>query len=180
MTGSSYAPRSALFRKHESTVLTKDQTLSLIGISLAIAAVARGWGRPSAYSTPGQIKETLRLLFALQTVWNLTYCLVRVSVACSLLRYGFGVMWTWLLYFMIGLQVTISSSFVVIQVAQCTPMSSNWEMIPHAKCWAMPPITDYRWAVVGKLGTQSSSPPLTCNQGYISSWTSSSRSCLST
>jgi hypothetical protein len=114
MTGSSYAPRSAWFRKHENTVLTKDQTLSLIGVSLAIAPVAHGWGRPSAYSTPGQIKVTLRLLFALQMVWGLTYCLVRVSVACSLLRYGFGKVWRWLLYFMIGLQVTISSSFLVI------------------------------------------------------------------
>ncbi|KAF2820351.1 hypothetical protein CC86DRAFT_119975 [Ophiobolus disseminans] len=128
-------------------IIVVAEPLSLIGVCLAIASVAHGWGKPIAYFTPNELKETLRILFALQTVWLVTYCLVRVSVACSLLRYESDRMWRWPLYFIIGLQVTISSSYFVIQFAQCTPISSNWEQIPDAKCWDVTPIIDYGWAV---------------------------------
>jgi len=120
-------------------------------MSIAIGAVAHGWGKPIAYFTPGELKETLKLQFALQTVWVVTYCLVRLSVACSLLRYGMNKLWRWPLYFIIALQTTISSSYVVIQFAQCKPISSNWEQIPDAKCWDVTPIINYGWAVAGKL-----------------------------
>ncbi|EAT81286.1 hypothetical protein HBH56_131940 [Parastagonospora nodorum] len=123
------------------------EPLSLVGLSLAIAAVIHGWGKPISYFSPENLKETLRLQFALQTVWIVTYCLVRLSVACSLLRYGFDRSWRWPLYFIIGLQVTISSSYIVIQFAQCTPISSNWERIPGAKCWNIQPIINYGWAI---------------------------------
>jgi hypothetical protein len=119
-------------------------------MSLAIASVTHGWGRPIAYFTPEQLKETLRIQFALQTVWLVTYTLVRVSVACSLLRYGIDRFWRYPLYLLIGIQLLISSSYVVIQFAQCKPISSNWDMIPDAKCWDVKPIVDYGWAVAGK------------------------------
>ena len=122
-------------------------------MSLAIAAVVHGWGKPIAYFTPENLKETLRLQFALQTVWLLTLCLVRVSVACSLLRFGIDKLWRWPLYFIMGLQVLISSSYLVIQFAQCKPISSNWEMIPDAKCWDVNPIVNYGWAVAGNFLT---------------------------
>lgn len=125
-------------------------------MSLAIASVTHGWGKPVAYFTPENLKETLRLQFALQTVWIITYCLVRLSVACSLLRYGVDRSWRWPLYFIMGLQVSISSSYVVIQFAQCTPISSNWDMVPGAKCWNMAPIINYGWAIAGMLPTASS------------------------
>jgi hypothetical protein len=119
----------------------------LIGLSLAIASVAHGWGKPSTSFSPANLKETLRLQFALQTVWIITYGLVRLSVACSLLRYGFDKSWRWPLYFIMGLQITISSSYIVIQFAQCTPISSNWESISGAKCWNIKPIVNYSWAI---------------------------------
>ena len=100
---------------------------------------------------PTQIRETHRLQFALQRVGIFTSCLVRVSVACSLLRYGFDKIWKWLPYLMIGLQVTISSSYVVIQFAQGTPISSNWEILPDTKCWEMAPIINYGRALAGEL-----------------------------
>ncbi|KAH7394486.1 hypothetical protein BKA66DRAFT_410867 [Pyrenochaeta sp. MPI-SDFR-AT-0127] len=123
------------------------ELFSLVAISLASAAVANGWGRPAAYFSPSNLKTTLKLQFALQTVWLLAYYLVRVSVACSLLRYGTERLWRWPLYFMIGLQTLISSSYVIIQFGQCTPVSSNWENVPGVKCWDFKPIINYGWAV---------------------------------
>lgn len=59
-------------------------------------------------------------------------------------------MWRNTLYFIIGLQILISSSYVVIYFGQCTPISANWDMIPDVKCWDRTPITNYNWATAGK------------------------------
>ncbi|CAO2657949.1 Nn.00g072090.m01.CDS01 [Neocucurbitaria sp. VM-36] len=123
------------------------EPLSLVGILIAITTSAHGWGKPAAYFTPTSLKSVLKLQFALQTVWLFTLCLVRLSVACSLLRFGTDRRWRWTLYFIMGLQVLISSSYVVIQFGQCKPVSSNWESVPDAKCWDFEPIINYGWAV---------------------------------
>lgn len=125
------------------------EPLSLTGICIAIAATAYGWGKPSAYFTPENRKETLRLQFALQTVWLITLWLVRLSVACSLLRFGTERVWRWPLYFIMGLQTLISASYLVIQFAECTPISSNWDTGVEAKCWNLGAIVNYGWAIAG-------------------------------
>lgn len=125
------------------------QVLSLTDTAIAIAAVAHGWGKPSYMFTPKNLNATLRLQFALQVLWIITFCLVRVSVACSLLRFGSDKLWRVPLYFMIGLQVLISSSYIVIQFGQCTPVSANWETVPDVKCWDTKPIVNYGWAIAG-------------------------------
>lgn len=53
------------------------------------------------------------------------------------------------MYFIIGLQLLISSSYIVIQFAQCTPINANWQNIPGAKCWNITPIINYGWAIAG-------------------------------
>ncbi|KAF2622992.1 hypothetical protein BU25DRAFT_442841 [Macroventuria anomochaeta] len=123
------------------------QVLSVTDTAIAIAAATHGWGKPSYMFTPEALKETLRLQFALQVVWIIGLCLVRVSVACSLLRFGTGRFWRISLYLIIGLQVLISSSYIVIQFGQCTPISANWETVPDVKCWNTTPIVNYGWAI---------------------------------
>ena len=103
-----------------------------------------------AYFKPDDYVETMRLMFALQTVWLLTFCLVRLSVACSLLRFGTDRLWRWPLYLIMGLQITISSSYVVIQFAQCKPLSANWNQVSGAVCWKIDPLITYGWVVAGK------------------------------
>jgi hypothetical protein len=139
----------------------------LIGVSLAIAAVAHGWGKPAVFFTPQNLLKTRRLQFAVQTVWIVTYCLVRLSVACSLLRYGFDRSWRWPLYLIMASQVTISSSYVVIQFAQCTPISFNWEMVPDAKCWDITPIITYGWIIAGMYAARALVLFLTFTGVYI-------------
>lgn len=146
-------------------------------MAIAIAASVHGWGKPAAYFSPSNLKTTLQLQFALQTVWLFAYTLVRLSVACSLLRFGTDRLWRWPLYFIIGLQSTISASYVVIQFGQCTPVSSNWENVPDVKCWDFGPIINYGWAVAGmfSLVFNQSLRVLTVSfQQFTCSWTSHS------
>jgi hypothetical protein len=49
------------------------------------------------------------------------------------------------------MQILICSSYVVIQFAQCKPISSNWETVPGAVCWAVDPVIKYGWTVAGML-----------------------------
>jgi hypothetical protein len=60
-----------------------------------------------------------------------------------------------------ALQALISSSYLVIQFAQCKPISSNWEQIPDAVCWDIKPIVDYGWAIAGKLHSDVAGDKLT-------------------
>ncbi|KAL7780332.1 hypothetical protein CFE70_010354 [Pyrenophora teres f. teres 0-1] len=123
------------------------EPLSLTGICLAIAATRYGWGKPAAYFEPKDLAITLRLQFALQTVWLFTLWLVRLSVACSLLRFGTERMWRWPLYFIMGLQTLISGAYVVIQFAQCSPISANWDTGIASKCWNLRPIITLGWII---------------------------------
>lgn len=127
------------------------EPLSLTGICLAIAATAHGWGQPAAYFTPEDLKKTLALQFAIQTVWLFTLWLVRLSVACSLLRFGTERLWRWPLYFIMGLQTLISGAYLVIQFAQCKPISANWDTGIASKCWNLDPIITLGWVIAGKL-----------------------------
>ncbi|CAN9220900.1 unnamed protein product [Alternaria alternata] len=130
-------------------IIVVAEPMSLVGICLAIASTAYGWGKPAAFFTPETLKQTLRVQFALQTVWLLTLWLVRLSVACSLLRFGTERLWRWPLYFIMGLQTVISWGYFVIQFAQCTPISSNWDTGISSKCWNLDPIILLGWVIAG-------------------------------
>ncbi|KAF2017477.1 hypothetical protein BU24DRAFT_151676 [Aaosphaeria arxii CBS 175.79] len=123
------------------------EILSLVNVSLGTAAVAYGWGKPIAYVIQNW-PLLQKLQFSLQTVWIITLCLVRVSIAFSLLRFGTERSWKYPLYFLIGFQCVISSSYIVIQFAQCKPLGWAWEQIP-AKCWDPQPIITYGWVIGG-------------------------------
>ncbi|KAF2277766.1 uncharacterized protein EI97DRAFT_449213 [Westerdykella ornata] len=125
------------------------EPLSLINACLAYAAISHGWGRPFMTLSEADYKTTMKLQFALQTTWIFTLCFVRLSVACSLLRFGTDLWWRYTLYILMGLQVAISSSWVVIQFGQCKPISSNWEHVKDVKCWNLQAIINYGWTIAG-------------------------------
>ncbi|KAF2713930.1 hypothetical protein K504DRAFT_530833 [Pleomassaria siparia CBS 279.74] len=123
--------------------------LSTTNVLIAGVAVSHGWGHKIATFSPSDLVQTMKLQFAVQTVWILTLCLVRVSVALSLLRFGQERAWRWTLYFLMAFQILISSSYIVIQFGQCRPVSSNWEQVADVTCWDITPIIDYGWAISG-------------------------------
>jgi hypothetical protein len=99
--------------------------------------------------TPENFTKTMKMQFAVQTTWLFTLCFVRLSVSCSLLRFGTERWWKWTLYFMMAIQVLITSSYVVIQFGQCHPLASNWEMVESVQCWNIQAIINYGWAIAG-------------------------------
>ncbi|KAH7112536.1 hypothetical protein B0J11DRAFT_498144 [Dendryphion nanum] len=123
------------------------EPLSVINVCLGIAAAAHGWGKPVPYIAPAEYKQIMKLQFAIQFTWLIPYCLVRLSVASSLLRFGKDKAWRWPLYGLMGLQAAITTSYTVIQFGQCRPLSSNWEYVPDVKCWDIQPIINYGWAI---------------------------------
>ncbi|KAJ4292528.1 hypothetical protein N0V90_009191 [Kalmusia sp. IMI 367209] len=118
-------------------------------MSFAYVAIAYGWGKPMAYVLPGDLKMALKMQFALQLTWIFSLSLTRLSIAASLLRFDTDRWWRWTLYFIMGLQCAISTTYVVIQLGQCTPISASWETVPNVKCWPMQPIINFGWAVSG-------------------------------
>ncbi|OAG05941.1 uncharacterized protein CC84DRAFT_1063901, partial [Paraphaeosphaeria sporulosa] len=123
------------------------EVLSLLSMAFAYTAIAHGWGKPMAYVTPYDLKLALMMQFGMQFAWLLSLCLVRLSVAASLLRFNSSIWWRYTLYFIMGLQSLITMSYVVIQLGQCTPISASWETVPDVKCWPTDPIVNYGWAV---------------------------------
>jgi hypothetical protein len=91
----------------------------------------------------------MRLQFASGTVWVVTLCFVRLSIAASLLRFGNELLWRGVLYGLMTFQVLISSGYIVMQFAACTPITSNWENVPNVKCWPVKPIIIYGWIIGG-------------------------------
>ena len=124
--------------------------LSVANFFIACAAVAHGWGHKFLTFTPERRVAVLKLQFAVQTTWIFSLCLVRVSVALSLLRFGQDLLWRGVLYFLMGFQVLVSSSYIVIQFGQCRPVSSNWEQVADVSCWPIDPIINYGWAIAGE------------------------------
>jgi hypothetical protein len=120
---------------------------------IAAVAVSHGWGHKLATFSPTNLVTTMKLQFAVQTTWIITLALVRVSVALSLLRFGHDVLWRGALYFLMGFQIVISSSYIIIQFGQCRPVSSNWESVADVTCWPIAPIINYGWAIAGKHNT---------------------------
>ncbi|KAI0607744.1 hypothetical protein Ptr902_07099 [Pyrenophora tritici-repentis] len=48
-----------------------------------------------------------------------------------------------------GLQTLISGAYVVIQFAQCNPISANWNTGIASKCWNLRPIITLGWIIAG-------------------------------
>ncbi|KAL1611998.1 hypothetical protein SLS60_000221 [Paraconiothyrium brasiliense] len=96
------------------------EVLSLLSMSFAYTAISHGWGKPMAYVVPSDLKLALKMQFGMQLSWLFSLCLC-----------------------------LITTSYFVIQLGQCTPISASWETIPDVKCWPTTPIVNYGWAVSG-------------------------------
>jgi len=125
------------------------EVLALTNFALSCASFARGWGHPSSSFTPAEKTAILKMRFAAATIWIPTLCLVRLSIAASLLRFGHEKLWRGTLYAIMALQTLLSTAYFVIQFAQCHPVSINWQNVPGAKCWPMGPLSVWAWVVSG-------------------------------
>lgn len=118
---------------------------SLASLISATIAGSYGWGRKSIYVDPSHATAAFKSTFALQTIWVVTLALVRISLACSLLRFGSSWMWRGVLFAMIVIQALISTGWLAVQFGQCVPLRSFWEPVESLTCWDRNVIIDYGW-----------------------------------
>ncbi|KAH7417721.1 hypothetical protein BKA64DRAFT_702483 [Cadophora sp. MPI-SDFR-AT-0126] len=121
------------------------EIFSLAGYCLGCAAASHGWGHLSYYIPAEDQKIAFKCLFALELIWVLTIPLIRISVACSLMRFGNSRLWMGTLYALIAIQSIISTGWVILQFFNCKPLRSFWEPVSTIKCWPRDATLIYGW-----------------------------------
>ncbi|KAH7333499.1 hypothetical protein BKA65DRAFT_403766 [Rhexocercosporidium sp. MPI-PUGE-AT-0058] len=124
--------------------------LSFSTYIIAGVALLHGSGNPSRYISQENRTIALKCLFAVQICWLLGTALVRISVACSLLRLSGSTVdaektWKWSLWVMIGIQVLVYAGTMVLLLFNCYPLRGRWEPVPKVTCWDHKHITRYSW-----------------------------------
>jgi len=91
----------------------------------------------------------------MQLFWILATALVRISVAFSLLRLsrcagGAEKLWTWCLRGLIGMQLLLSTGWLVFLVFNCRPLRGMWEPVPKLTCWGHKYTVTWGWVANSK------------------------------
>jgi hypothetical protein len=134
----------------EGCILTAPQIFSFFEYVATCICAAHGWGHLSPYVSQKNRTIVFKSLFVVQLLWILATALVRVSVACSLLRLGQCVgdaewLWKWCLRIIMGLQFLASTGWFIFLVFNCHPLRGMWEPVPTLSCWAHKYTTMYGW-----------------------------------
>ncbi|KAL6411784.1 hypothetical protein AUP68_04162 [Ilyonectria robusta] len=111
-------------------VILEIPILVLIGVS-----VSEGLGRYSYDISPEDKWFILRKLFITGQIGIWVAFLARTSVALMLIQLDISLLWRFLLYIAIFIQIAIPFSLNVAMYARCQPLSAIWEPVSGAKCW---------------------------------------------
>lgn len=108
-----------------------------VGVAIA---TQHGWGHRSPYVSQKDRTITFKALFAVELMWIISLALVRVSVACSLLRLSRCAgsseqLWKWCLRSLIGVQFLVFVGWLVLLFFNCTPLRETWEPVSAVRCW---------------------------------------------
>ncbi|KAE9365760.1 hypothetical protein N431DRAFT_418563 [Stipitochalara longipes BDJ] len=114
--------------------------LSFCEYILGSVAAAHGWGRRSAYVSQRNRTIVFKSLFAVELIWIISIALVRISVACSLLRLGRCTvhserLWQGCLRTLVGVQCFVSSGWLVFLFFNCRPLRGMWDPVQEEICW---------------------------------------------
>ncbi|KAH7130865.1 hypothetical protein EDB81DRAFT_660635 [Dactylonectria macrodidyma] len=111
-------------------VILEIPILVLIGVS-----VSEGLGRYSYDISPENKGLILYKLFVTGQIGIWVAFLARTSIAVMLIQLDVSLLWRFLLYIAIFIQVATPFSLNVAMFAQCRPLSAMWEPVSGAKCW---------------------------------------------
>jgi hypothetical protein len=114
---------------------------------------AHGWGHISHYISPANRTVAFKCMFIQQVFWCFSTALVRISVACSLLRFSSSRVWKWSLYMIIGTQIITYLIFLIFLFGNVSPLRANWEPVPNAKRWDAKYYKTYGWVSNCKFDT---------------------------
>ena len=107
---------------------------------LAAFAIRAGLGRHEYYLslTPElllQLVQVSKWQFLSEILTSFTLLFTRISVCLFLLRiFGTITHWKWILYIVTGFIAITNLSSVSIILAECRPLSKNWDPLIPGKC----------------------------------------------
>lgn len=125
-----------VFRYTSLNVLTISKITISVSTSLTTYNLLHGGARHTFYLTPGQITVVLKYSFISQYFVFTSILLAKSSVALLLLRI-IGPVSTWrkrLIYGTFLLYWATSVVAIVIETVRCSPITSNWEIVPGSTC----------------------------------------------
>lgn len=102
--------------------------------SLSFAGVAHGKGRHKYYLTAEQIRDINMFSWYNQIVLFILLCMIKISICFLLLRIRDTPKIRWTLYAVIAGLILTNLECIIIELAQCRPVSAFWD--PKAgTCW---------------------------------------------
>ncbi|OCL07657.1 hypothetical protein AOQ84DRAFT_408518 [Glonium stellatum] len=119
--------------------------LSFTSYCVAIASAAHGWGHLSQHVSPKNRVMVFKCLFTQQILWIFATALVRISIACSLVRLSTRKFWRWGLWIIMGIQAITYTGWMVLLLFGCRPLRSFWEPVPEVHCWNPKYTATYGW-----------------------------------
>ncbi|KAF4629092.1 hypothetical protein G7Y89_g9060 [Cudoniella acicularis] len=109
---------------------------ALVEWGILMSSVSHGLGRHNFYVSPDEQIQASRLLFISQPPWAWSIAMIKISMACMLLRIKTTKPWKIFLYSMIGLQIATAVAANCAQFLQCRPLAALWDPnTPDVKCW---------------------------------------------
>jgi len=125
--------------------------VSITNYAVIMAAAAYGWGRHSYYVSSPDITIVMQLNFSWGLLYFITITLIRVSIACSLLRLSPSKVWRTPLYLIIALQILICTGYFITIFGAVTPVNANWTSMPNVAYWPKRPIEIYTWITAAMM-----------------------------
>lgn len=93
----------------------------------------------------------MELSFIWGLLWVACVSLIRMSIACFLLKLSPFRLWKAPLYIIIGVQLLIWIGYYIIILGCLTPIEANWARVRITGHWKMLPIEVFTWVVTGTL-----------------------------
>jgi hypothetical protein len=119
--------------------------------SVIVAMTSHGWGHHSYYVSRSRRSVILELNFTWGLLWVASVSLIRISIACSLLKLSPYRRWKAPLYAVIVIQLLIWLGYYIIILGCITPVQANWSRVHITGHWPLKPIEIFTWVVAGKL-----------------------------
>ncbi|KAH7028271.1 hypothetical protein B0J12DRAFT_704697 [Macrophomina phaseolina] len=127
---------------------------SVPAYSLQITACKHGLGRHTYYVSSEDLSTTMHHLFGLYCLNLVGVGLVRISVACSLLRFLPSKDWQRTLFVLIAIQVLSIIVAMIMQFIECRPVRAMWEVVPDNECWTPAQMQAWGYAYSAFMLTQ--------------------------
>jgi len=124
--------------------------MEAIVLAFASVAVARGFGRRSAYLGQGDFEAIAFNLYITYLFGVWASCAARISVAFLLLEISTSLVWKAVLRAAIASQLALGLATNIAELLQCRPVEANWRHVDGAVCFSQAQQLQYAFAFIGE------------------------------